>query len=399
MFDGLDMHLYTLVATPFVAELMITAPGNPSVARHGAYINAGFLAGWAVGGVLFGRLGDRLGRSRTLSLTVLTYAAFTGLSALSGAWWHLLIFRFLSALGIGGEWAVGASLLAETWPRAWRPWLAATLQTAVNVGVLFACVAGFLLEGKSPRWLFVVGICPALLVLWMRRAVPETAAWAAARKAKATNGTEKGSTDRLPGLKELFRSPVARVTWPVLILCAVALSGHWTFMFWQQAHLRSLPEVRYRSPSGQNHVVVIGVAWLMVGSILGNYLAGGFARWMGYRKSVVLLLALYGGVMAAAFSREWNLPTNLVWFLAIGVCQGVFGLFTMCLPPLFPVLLRTTGAGFCYNAGRLAAAFGTVYFGVFARVNDYRHALLYASSLFAVATVTAVWMPEVDENA
>src|SRR6187549_3209644 len=186
-FDGLDMHLYTLVYAPFVAELL-AAPStlDPSVGRYASIIQGGFLLGWALGGGFFGRLGDLFGRSRTLSLTVLTYALFTGLSCLAHTWWHLLIFRFLAALGIGGEWAVGASLLAETWPRRWRPWLAAVLQTGVNVGILLAVVANLAMSSivaTQPRWIFVVGVLPAFLVFWIRRAVPEPEEWHAAQRA------------------------------------------------------------------------------------------------------------------------------------------------------------------------------------------------------------------------
>ena len=118
------------------------------VKEKSSWIQAAFLIGWALGGGFFGRIGDRLGRSRALSLTILTYALFTGLSFFAQTWWQLLIFRFLAALGIGGEWAVGASLLSETWPRRWRPWIAAVLQTGVNIGVLRrvpdgqSCMAG-----------------------------------------------------------------------------------------------------------------------------------------------------------------------------------------------------------------------------------------------------------------
>src|SRR5262249_1615100 len=143
---------------------------------------ASFLVGWALGGGFFGRVADRVGRSRALSLTILTYALFTGLSYFARAWWHLLIFRFLAALGIGGEWAVGASLLSETWPRRWRPWLAAVLQTGVNLGVILASLANYLLAGFHPRTLFLVGVLPALLVLWIRRAVPEPEEWQGARR-------------------------------------------------------------------------------------------------------------------------------------------------------------------------------------------------------------------------
>src|SRR5438046_6002556 len=121
LFDGLDMHLYTLVYAQFVKELLhVSSTADPSVGRHASIIQGGFLLGWALGGGFFGRIGDRLGRGRALCLTVLTYALFTGLSFCAQTWWQLFLFRFLSALGIGGEWAVGASLLSETWPKSWR---------------------------------------------------------------------------------------------------------------------------------------------------------------------------------------------------------------------------------------------------------------------------------------
>src|SRR5262245_44089788 len=125
LFDGLDMHLYVLVATPFVAELLQADQKDSQVKLTSSWVQAAFLIGWALGGGFFGRIADRLGRSRALMLTILTYAVFTGLSYFAQTWWQLLIFRFLAALGIGGEWAVGASLLSETWPRRWRPWMAA----------------------------------------------------------------------------------------------------------------------------------------------------------------------------------------------------------------------------------------------------------------------------------
>src|SRR5206468_2164285 len=142
---------------------------------------AAFLIGWALGGGFFGRIADRLGRSRALTMTILTYALFTGMSFFAQAWWQLFIFRFLAALGIGGEWSVGASLLSETWPKRWRPWLAAVLQTGVNIGILFACVAFSIMRlpmiELPHRFVFLVGVVPAFVVLWIRKAVPETEEW------------------------------------------------------------------------------------------------------------------------------------------------------------------------------------------------------------------------------
>ena len=384
MFDGLDMHIYTLVATPFVAQLLVLPRTDKQVGEKGALINAAFLIGWALGGAFFGRIGDVMGRSRALCLTILCYAGFTGLSAISTEWWHLMVFRFLSALGIGGEWAVGASLLSETWPKRWRPWIAATLQTAVNIGVLLACFFGYLFENTEPRYIFLVGVFPALIVLWIRRAVPETEEWHAARA-----GSEKP-----PGLTDLFRGAAAKTTWIVLAICGVSLTAHWTFMFWQQKYIRDLPEVRDLSSAGQNRAAVIALMVLMAGSILGNYAAAAVARAVGYRKAVVSFCLIYGVVMGVTFLEARAHLAVLIGFFFIGLCQGVFGLFTMCLPPLFPTLLRTTGAGFCYNIGRLIAAGGTVFFGLFTKVGDVRQALLYAAILFIPAAGLACWLPE-----
>ena len=389
-FDGLDMHLYTLVAVPYVALLMNVSAKDPVAAQHGAIINASFLVGWALGGAFFGRIGDLLGRSRALCLTILTYAAFTGLSSIAQTWWQLLLFRFLSALGIGGEWAVGASLLSETWPKSWRPWIAATLQSGVNVGVLLACAAGFILQSQNPRWIFLVGILPALLTLWIRRSVPEPEEWQRARNS---------ARERAPGIADLFRGEVLPTTLKVTLICAVSLSAHWTFMYWHQAHVRSLPEVRDLSEAGKNHVAVIALALVMIGSIVGNYLCGWLAKLFGYRRTVVAVLAAYFAVMLATYATAHAHSILLALLFAIGVCQGVFALFTMCLPPLFPTLLRTTGAGFCYNIGRIAAAGGTVFFGLFANVGDYQRALFYAAFLFLPAALSGFLLPACEYHA
>src|SRR5437588_10325798 len=183
LFDGLDMHLYVLVAAPFVAELLgVASERDPSVGQYSSWIQAAFLIGWALGGGFFGRVADRMGRSRALMLTILTYSVFTGLSYFAQTWWQLRVFRFVAALGIGCEWAVGASLLSETWPRRWRPWMAAVLQTGVNIGLMLAALANFLLADFPKRSVFLIGVVPAFLVLWIRRAVPESEEWQGAKR-------------------------------------------------------------------------------------------------------------------------------------------------------------------------------------------------------------------------
>ncbi len=385
MFDGLDMHLYTLVAAPFVALLLgglVTT--DPAVGKYASLIQGAFLLGWAVGGGVFGWIGDRLGRSRTLSFTVLTYAVFTGLSFFAETWWQLMILRFLAALGIGGEWAVGASLISETWPKPWRPWLAAVLQCGVNVGILGAGLANFLMAGAPPKYLFLVGVLPALLVFWIRRAVPEPEEWHAAR-AQAQH--------HQPGIADLFRGETRRITLWVMIVCGLSLTAHWAFMFWHQQHLRNLPDVLAMSSEQRNKLASTAMYLIIGSSILGNFFSGCLARHIGYRATIAWTFLAYFGVMWGAYSLARDHTALLCWFPFIGFCQGVFGLFTMYLPPLFPTLLRTTGAGFCYNIGRIAAAFGTVFFGLFSKVGDHRAALFYAGFLFLPAAAAAFKMP------
>src|SRR5437763_8066697 len=135
------MHLYTLVAAPVVAQLLVsTSTADPGVKEKSAYIQAAFLLGWALGGSFFGRLGDILGRSRALSLTILTYALFTRVCAFAQTWWQFMLFRFIAALGIGGDCAVGAPLLAATWPQRWRTWNQATLQSGANDDIILAAL-------------------------------------------------------------------------------------------------------------------------------------------------------------------------------------------------------------------------------------------------------------------
>jgi MFS family permease len=385
MFDGLDSHLYTLVAAPFVAQLLHVASANdPLVKAKSGWIQAAFLVGWALGGGFFGRVGDLIGRSRTLSLTILTYALFTGLSFLATAWWHLLIFRFLAALGIGGEWAVGASLLSETWPRKWQVWVAAVLQCGINIGVLVACLTVYLLAGTPERYVFLVGILPALIVFWIRRSVDEPAEWHDARIAVV----------KPPGWRDLFRGAVRRTTVLTIIVCSFSLTAWWAFLFWNIQHLRGLGELSSWSDADKSRLVSSAFFMVITASIPGNFFAGLLARLFGYRRAIALMCAGFFLAMFGTYCIPRGYASILRWIPWVGFFSGVFGLFTMYLPPLFPVLLRTTGAGFSFNIGRIAAAAGTVFFGLFSTVSDLRTVLLWNAFLLVPAIIVVLLMPE-----
>lgn len=390
LFDGLDMHLYTLVATPFVAALLSSSdPGDPRVRVYSSWIQAAFLLGWALGGGLFGRIGDRLGRSRALCLTILTYALFTGLSSVAQTWWHLLIFRFLAALGIGGEWAVGASLLSETWPRRWRPWIAAVLQTGVNVGILMASVAAYLMAGTNPRLVFLVGVLPAWLVLWIRREVPEPEEW---KEAAASAGA------RPPTIGDLFQPGLRGISILVILICSCSLTAHWAFMFWSQLHLYNLPDLAAWPEFDRRKLVSVAMVLVMLASIAGNFVAAWLARRLGDRRTIAFMSLGYFLAMVATYAAPRDHTSLMVLLPGISVFSGFFALFTMYLPPLFPTLLRTTGAGFCYNIGRVASAVGTVVFGLISTVHDYRTALIAAGCLFLPSGLLALGLPELGED-
>lgn len=387
LFDGLDMHLYTVVAAPFLAELLHASSATaPEVKATSSWIQAAFLTGWALGGGFFGRLGDKIGRSRSLSLTILTYALFTGLSSLAQNWWQLMIFRFIAALGIGGEWAVGSALLSETWPKRWRGWIAAVLQTGVNIGVLLATFTTYQMAGHE-RWVFVVGILPALLVFWIRRHVPEPEEWTSAQ----SSGEKLGITD-------LFRGDVRRTTLLVIAVCGTSLTGWWAIQFWNLQHLRSLEEVQALGKVGVSQLVSKTFAWIIGISILGNFTAGALARRLGYSRAIALMMGGFFIATCATYAVPHPLSTLLILLPCIGFFAGVFGLFTMYLPPLFPVLLRTTGAGFCYNIGRILAAIGTVVFGLLSPVGDLRVSLFSVSFLFLPALVVALRLPNFKDS-
>ena len=227
-FDGLDGFMYTLVAVPLVAKLMAMPGTDQAVKDKAALIQAVFLVGWALGGAVFGRIGDALGRTKTLNLTILFYAAFTGLCFFATEWWHLLIFRFLAALGIGGEWAAGAALVGETVPQRLRHWASALLQSGYMFGMILAALTVRGLAGVEHKYIFLIGVLPALFTLWIRRAVPEPEEW-----------VQNKSSQVMPKVSELFGKKVLPTTFKVLMMSTITLLGAWTILYFGPGLIRS----------------------------------------------------------------------------------------------------------------------------------------------------------------
>lgn len=383
-FDGLDGFLYTLIALPFVGKLLGQGAKPAEVVEKAALIQAMFLVGWALGGAVFGRIGDKLGRTKTLNLTILTYAAFTGLSFFATEWWHLLIFRFLAALGIGGEWAAGAALVSETLPNRFRHWGSAILQSGYMTGMLLAAATVNSLKMVDHKYVFLIGVIPALLTLWIRKSVPEPEDWAKEQSKKV-----------MPKISELFGKAVLPTTLKVLALSSICLCGAWTVLYFAAQLVRKHPAAAGLSKADLDGLVSGAVTTYTLVNIGGNFAAAGLTKWLGYRKGFVIFLTATLLVFTIGFSTVRTLDESRMWINAAAFTSlGIFAAFPLYFPPLFPTLLRTTGAGFCYNAGRMIAAAGTLFAG---KIPPHQ-AFYYCGFLYIPAIALAFFMPELPDS-
>lgn len=393
-FDGLDGFLYTLVAGPFVAELMRSTPADPLVKDRAALIQAIFLVGWALGGAVFGWVGDRIGRSKTLGITIMTYAVFTGLHACAQEWWHLLIFRFIASLGIGGEWAAGSALVSESFPKKARFWAGPILQSGYMVGQILAGVTTLQMSNLPPRWVFIVGVVPAFFTMWLRFNVKESEEW----HAKAKQATTK--------IGDLFRGRVLKTTLLSLIFISICLTGVYVLFYYNTATLRGIAAEIKMPPKDTQRLVsmalIVGACW----NIVGNFFAVWVFNRLGIRRGFVGLLAASCGafatyaVIAHGAHTEGSIQHILyAYYACIFFCGGFFAIFPVYVPPLFPTLLRTTGAGLSYNFGRIISAFGT-YFGaaIALKAGTPATVIEYAGFLYLPAMIVALLLPEMNRD-
>ena len=218
MFDGLEMGIFPLIARPALQQMQMQhglVATDAFVGVWMGYVTAAFLLGAAAGGVLFGWLGDRIGRVRAMALSILCYSLFTGLVYFASEPWHLLVTRFIAALGMGGEWSLGVALVMEVWPEKHRPLLAGVIGGAANVGFALIAVIGLFFQVTTDSWLWValVGAAPAFLTFFIRLHVPESERW---------EETQKGAQKNRP-LSEVMRPPLLKTTFFATLLASVAL--------------------------------------------------------------------------------------------------------------------------------------------------------------------------------
>lgn len=378
MLDAFDVMLYALVLAALMRDLDLTK----DVA---GLLGSVTLVASAIGGVAFGVIADRFGRTRALMASILVYSVFTAACGFAQSALQLAVFRVGLGLGMGGEWASGAALVSETWPAEHRGKALGFMQSAWAVGYgLAALVTGLVLPTFGWRAVFFVGVLPALFTVWIRRSVPEPEVWTAAKRT-STPG-RRGSLGRV------FAEGRASVTVVLTLMNACCMFAWWGFNLWIPAYL-SLP-----AGEGGVGLTTTQMAWLIgamqVGTWLGYVTFGFVADAVGRKRSyVTYLIAAAVLLFAYASTRDVRLLIALGPFVAF-FGSGYFTGFGAITAELYPTDIRATAQGLTYNTGRLASAAAPFVVGSLAQRHGFGTAFSVAAMSFVLAAGAWIWLPE-----
>jgi MFS family permease len=356
LFDAMDLAIFTLVLFPAVSELIgSTEPGT--VAHTGGLILAGKLLAWGLGGIAFGVVADRVGRAKTMIMTVLIYSVFTGMSGLAQNWWQLLVFQALSGIGIGGEWAAGVALVAETWPERTRQRALVAIQMFFAGGFFLAGLLNVVVGPIGWRWVLAAGFVPAVLALPLSWLVPEPERWInAGNRSQASR--RRGATQTAARIfLGIFAPDIRRRTIVGVLIAAAMMIGAWG--------TTSLLPIWIVQLVGADDITLAikatGKSFMLanVGAIFGFLALMGLNDGLGRRWSYALVALGCIATAVLAFTQLHTIEA-LLWFMPIYgfFAIGGFGIFAAYLPELFPTRIRATGQGFCWNMGRALTAVG-----------------------------------------
>jgi MFS family permease len=355
-----------------VPTLLGLAIGSPEAKQATLFwtglLTSVLLLGWAAGGVIFGLVCDRIGRTRTLLLTMLLYAVGTAACAFAPNIWWLLLFRVVASLGIGGEWAAGASMVAETVPESKRVEAGALLYTAAPMGLFLATFVNLQVAGNwfadSPevswRYVFLFGLLPAGAAFLVRLFIREPERW------QSLGG------DRRVRIVELFAHDLRRYTLSGFLMALTALLTWWSCNAFipvvSSGLAREVAEAQGLGVSETlalvEHWKTLATSWFNLGGLVGTLLTVPAAKYLGRKAMFAMYWLASAAAIFATFGLELPPEVRLYLYFAIGLSVfGVFGSFTYYLPELFPTRLRGTGAGFCYNIGRVVASAGPFIVG------------------------------------
>jgi MFS family permease len=379
MFDGFEMGLFPLLARPALKSML---PGHERDVGHWmGVITALFLLGAAAGGAIFGWLGDRIGRVRALSLSILAYSLFTGVGYFATAPWHLGACRFLAALGMGGEWALGVALVMEAWPERHRPVLASAIGAAANLGYVVIALVGYAIPvtTTSWRWMMLLGAAPSLLVFFIRLFVPESERW---REAVAAGPVRP--------LAEVFSPALRGRTLIGIGVASVVLIGTWGSVQWIPLWVDQMTGGKI--PSAKAMSQILSASGAVVGSFAASVLANRIGR-RGSYFALCLSSLIVGTILFRLLPEVYGGALFLFIFLAGLSTAAFYGWFPLYFPELFPTRVRATGQGVAYNTGRVLAAGGALAQGQLVAYFDGSYAKA-ASTIVLVYLVGAalIWL-------
>ncbi len=384
-FDGDEIGHFPLVARPALQSVLGVrgTGGDALVGQWMGIVTACFLVGAALGGIVFGWLGDRIGRVRAMALSILMYSLVTAMGYFATSALHFGIVRFVSALGMGGQWSLGVALMMEWWPQKWRPWLAGLMGAASNAGMLLVGITGHLhpITSDSWRWIMWVAALPALLVFFIMRAVPESQRWLATAKIGARNP-----------LREIFSPALLKTTLLGLTFASIALIGTWGSVQWLPTWADQMAGPA--NPAAKAHTQML----MSVGAVAGAWIAPWLATLLGRRPAYFFLCLLSLGSCAVLFRVVNHFGTFfLSMTFAVGCITAAFySWFPLYFPELFPTRARATGQGFCYNFGRILAAAGALTQGKLVAYfhGGYSRAGAIISLIYALGMVVIWLAPE-----
>jgi MFS family permease len=378
MLDAFDVMLYAMVLTHLMTALQL------SKAAGGLLASLTLIAS-AVGGLVFGVLADRFGRTRALMGSILVYSVFTAACGLARGIADLAVFRVLLGLGMGGEWATGAALVAETWPAEHRGKALGLMQSAWAIGVaVAAAVTALVLPRFGWRAVFFVGIVPALATLWISSSVTEPEVWTRAR------GQQLGSA--LKSLGELTRKPLARPTAVAMAVSAATMFAWWGLFTWLPSYLALPPE---QGGAGLNLLqtslwVILMQVGMWFGYVTFGFISDRFGRrrtFVGYLLMAALLVPIFGAARDPVVLMLLGPPLA---FFGTGYFVG-FGVITA---ELFPTHIRATAQGLTYNSGRALSAVAPYAVGMLAGRVGLGEAFALVSAAFLVAALVVGLLPE-----
>ena len=353
MFDAMDLQIFTLILFPSISELIGSRdPGQ--VARIGGVVLACKLIAWGLGGIVFGVITDRFGRSRTMIVTVLIYAGFTGLSGLAQSWQQLAFLQALAGIGIGGEWAAGAAIVSETWPDPTRTRAMQVMQMSFAFGYFIAALINLTVGPFGWRYVLFIGVAPALLTLMIRRYVPEPERWTRVRDDQIASGTRKSATATFAAI---FAPEFRRRTIVGVLIASTMMIGAWG-----ASTLIPTWVVQLVGP-GQRLVAihVTSTCFMLsnVGAVMGYLMLIWLTDAIGRRWSYFLIVIGCACVNVAMFTQVHTVAALQWMMIPFGFFTvGGFGTFAAYLPELFPTRIRATGQGFCWNMARAFTAVG-----------------------------------------